>query len=44
MLVKLNRFLTTKEVIANRKSIEELWLYDDYNLPHAWRWFVAESG
>lgn len=34
----------TGEVAANRESVKELWLYNDFHLPHAWRWFVAESG
>jgi len=32
------------EVIANRRKLGELWLYDDLALPQDWLWFVSGSG
>jgi hypothetical protein len=32
------------EVIAARRELSELWLYDDVRLPQGWWWFADESG
>jgi hypothetical protein len=32
------------EVVADRRRLGELWLYDDFALPQDWLWFVSESG
>ncbi len=32
------------EVVAGRRQVGELWLYDDHRLANDWLWFVSESG